>query len=173
MCSLCRNPVPNRANWCHLGAIGYDKQVFHGFASCSEGGFACIDCVRSKLPTSFDASEMKTIHNCDLCRKKLKTTDSRSKLHIPRNFEPILNPHSDTILACRYECIGKNLLLPSLNKLFSNSTSRIGCPTCKRTKGKHTLMVLDVVKSGSNGYGEMVLTCKKCLKDDFGWCPAF
>ena len=171
MCSLCQNPVPDRNAWCHLGAIAYDKKIFQGFAERSEHGFACIDCVRNRMPDSFSREAMKEENECDVCEKSLKTKDKRASLQIASNYQRVFQTKRAKLVGCTYDCIAQQIVLPSLNAFFTDHNRRIACAMCKGARNVNTVYLLFITKAGSNQYSEMHLTCRKCLKSDFGWFP--
>ena len=162
-CSICAKIIPDR-QYCSVGAIGYDD-FFDGFASLSLLRYACKDCVLPIIPTALEKSAFDNIKACQICNKPKTKHTRRVRLHATGNLSHIL-PDAD-VFGC-YECVGR-YTVDILNNHFDSPTSRIGCPDCRRSKGKHTICVLELIKLGSLGYGDFMFSCYKCMLDRFGW----
>ena len=162
-CSICGGIIPNREH-CSLGAIGFDKR-FDGFAGLGLHRYTCRNCVTPIEPACLNKRLIDAVGNCHICRKTKSKMPTRLRFHAVETASHIF-PDGE-ITGC-YECIGGHTI-EKLNRHFDSPTARIGCPTCRRTKGKHTICVLKIVSMGSRAYGDLFLTCHDCMHDRFGW----
>ena len=162
-CSICGRVIPNRQH-CSLGAIGFDK-LFDGFAGLGLHHYACRNCIAPIEPACLNKRCIDSVDNCHICSKAKSKIPTRLRFH---SIETASHIFPDGEIAGCYECIGRHTIA-KLNQHFDSPTARIGCPTCRRAKGKHTICVLKIVSMGSRAYGDLILTCHDCMHNRFGW----
>lgn len=166
-CVLCETLVLPGQRFSTIGAIGH-KDFFGTFACFSETRFAHLGCVNAIFPY-LPTQRKIDFRDCAVCSKVATKIGQQAELSVPSGFQD-LSEGCEQITGC-YSCVARHVADYIESRMVA-STDRVGCPKCRRPKGRKTLVVSDITLCRNKPFTRLDVSCKTCFTNEFGFFPS-